>query len=108
MDKIYQQAKDKNVANVLVYIGSNVSGNYYYACKDRKKTVKMTADELLDACLKGALFIYAGDGPDKYTTLQSFTDYRQGNTGSHVDVDLHDIPGAITNPTLVSSEYSAT
>ena len=26
MDKIYQQAKDKNVANVLVYIGPEVSG----------------------------------------------------------------------------------
>ena len=68
----------------------------------------MTADELLDACLKGALFICAGDGPDKYTTLKSFTDYRQYNTDSHVDVDLHDILGVITNVTLVSSEYSAT
>lgn len=110
MDKIYQQAKDKNVANILVYVGPKVSNseNTRYACKDREGTIKMTADELLDACLKGTLFISAGDGPDKYVTLKSFTDYRQGGADSYVDADLHDIPGGTTNLTLVSSEYPTT
>lgn len=108
MDKIYQQAKDKNVANVLVYVGPKVSDSEAtrYACKDREGTIKMTADELLDACLKGTLFIFAGDGPDKYVTLKSFTDHRQNNSDSYVDADLHDVPGVITNLTLVSSEHA--
>lgn len=106
MDKIYQQAKDKNVANVLVYIGPKASSTSerYYACKDREKTVKMTADELYDAFLKGALIVYAGDGPDKYATPTNCTPSSEYDVYTIVGVNA--IPGAISNASLVSSEYS--
>lgn len=109
MDKIYQQAKDKNVANVLVYIGPVVSGTEhdYYACKDREKTVKMTADELLDAFLKGAMFILIGDGPDKYAT-PTYCIAPSSEGTAYTTVGVNDIPGAGTNTSLVSSEYPTT
>ena len=108
MDKIYQQAKDKNVANVLVYIGPKVSstGNDCYACKDREKTVKMTADELLDAFLKGAMFVFIGDGPDKYTSPTYCVPNYEDT--AHTSVGVNDIPGVCTNISLVSSEYPTT
>ena len=108
MDKIYQQAKDKNVANVLVYIGPNVSGREhdYYACKDREKTVKMTADELFDAFLKGAMFVFIGDGPDKYASPTYCVPPYE--VTAHTTVGVNDIPGANVGASLVSSEYPTT
>ena len=108
MSKIYQQAKDKNVANVLVYFGPEASGtsNYYYACKDREKTVKMTADELFDAFLKGAMFVFIDDGPDKYTTPTYCVPSDKFDAFTMVGVN--DIPGANVGASLVSSEYPTT
>ena len=108
MDKIYQQAKDKNVANVLVYIGPKASSTseYYYACKDREKTVKMTADELFDAFLKGAMFVFIDDGPDKYTTPTHCVPSNEYDAFTMVGVNT--IAGFITGASLVSSEYPTT
>ena len=108
MDKIYQQAKDKNVANVLVYIGSKASSTneYYYACKDREKTAKMTANELLDAFLKGAMFVFIDDGPDKYTTPTYC--HPSNEDTAHTTVGVNTIAGFITGASLVSSAYAAT
>lgn len=63
MDKIYQRAEDKNVASRIIYVGEihGTSGNTWsYAYKDKDGTIKMTHDELMNACLKGAL-IYEND-----------------------------------------------
>lgn len=80
MDKIFMQAKDKNVAAVMIYA---VSG---YACFDSEGTNKMSAAELKDAFVKGCI-VYDdnGDTPvmcraitltkvDNYITVEYGTD----------------------------------
>lgn len=80
MEKILMQAKDKNVAAVMIYA---VSG---YACFDPEGTIKMSADELQDAFVKGCI-VYDdnGDTPvmcraitltkvDNYITVEYGTD----------------------------------
>lgn len=52
MDKIYQQAKDKNVAAVKIYVDTNG-----YACSDSNKSVKLIAAELEDAFVKGCVIV---------------------------------------------------
>lgn len=51
MDRIFEQAKDKNVAAVVIYY----NGRDNYAYKDGAYTTKFKREELLDACLKGAV-----------------------------------------------------
>lgn len=64
MDKIFQQAKDKNVAALLIYVDASD-----YACSDAAKTVKMTKAQLMDAFLKRAFIV--GDG--SYTVPTDMT-----------------------------------
>ena len=54
MDKIFNDAKDKNVAAVKVYVDTN-----NYACLDSAKSVKLTAEELEDAFVKGCVVVTA-------------------------------------------------
>ena len=55
MNKVFQQAKDKNVAAVLIYVDAND-----YACSDAEATVKMSTAELMDAFLKRAFIASTG------------------------------------------------
>lgn len=55
MDKIFQQAKDKNVAALLIYVDANG-----YACSDAAAEVKMTKAQLMDAFLKRAFIVGQG------------------------------------------------
>ena len=55
MNKVFQDAKDKNVAAVLIYVDSNG-----YACSDAEAKVKMTKAELMDAFLKRAFIVNSG------------------------------------------------
>lgn len=55
MKKVFQDAKDKNVAAVLIYADSN-----NYACADAAGTVKLTKEELMDAFLKRAFIVNSG------------------------------------------------
>ena len=51
MDKIYMDAKDKNVAaNVVYYNGTDLK-----VFADSKYKNQIAADELLDLCLKGVI-----------------------------------------------------
>ena len=59
MDKIYQQAKDKNVAAVVIYAKTEME-TVPVAYADAAFTIKMTTSELKDAFLKGAV-IQKGD-----------------------------------------------
>ena len=57
MGKIYDDAEDKNVAVRVVY-ASAAEGNLF---SDAAKTVKMTADEVRNAYLKGMVVDLAGE-----------------------------------------------
>lgn len=56
MDKVFQQAKDKNVAAVLIYVNDND-----YACVDAAGETKMTKAQLRDAFLKRSFVVSDGD-----------------------------------------------
>ena len=70
MDKIYQDAKDKNVASVIIYKKSAQTKAY----ADEACTVQLTTAELKDAFIKGAV-IKLEDGafvkPIKYDETAS-------------------------------------
>lgn len=51
MNKIYMDAKDKNVAKTIIY----ANGNAEKAYKDPECSVEFTVNELRDAFLKGAV-----------------------------------------------------
>ena len=51
MDKIFMDAKDKNVAKTIIY----ANGNAEKAYKDPECNVEFTVNELRDAFLKGAV-----------------------------------------------------
>lgn len=53
MERIYDDAKDKNVAAVIVY--QKASGGALRAYKDASKTEAFTSAELKDAFIKGCL-----------------------------------------------------
>lgn len=53
MDKIYQQAKDKNIAAIVIYGKSGESSPAAYV--DAEYTTKFKTSELKDAFLKGAV-----------------------------------------------------
>ena len=55
MNKVFQDAKDKNVAAVLIYVDSDD-----YACSDAEAKVQMTKAELMDAFLKRAFIVGTG------------------------------------------------
>lgn len=61
MDKIYMDAKDKNVAKVVIYYNSsNDSANAPFL--DEECTIPFPNDELCDAFVKGAILRDVGDG----------------------------------------------
>lgn len=70
MDKIFQQAKDKNVAAVIIYDGGDNK-----AYKDAGKQQQFKTSELKDAFLKGAVIALASNGgyvfPVKYAESSS-------------------------------------
>lgn len=68
MDRIFKQAKDKNVAAVVIYY----KGTDDYAYKDSTCTTKFKREELLDACLKGAV-ITLGEGVQIYAVPIGFS-----------------------------------
>lgn len=59
MDRIYNDAKDKNVAKVIVYIDATSDSSNAYVCSDSKLTKKMTTSELKDAFYKGCIARYS-------------------------------------------------
>lgn len=64
MEKIYQDAKDKNVAKVIVYVSSTK------AYSDAEHTVQMKTSELKDAFMKGCVLVSAAGTwvtPTSYT-----------------------------------------
>lgn len=67
MERIYDQAKDKNVAAIIIYGKSGESSPAAYA--DSACTVKMKTSELKDAFLKRAVVAIGTD----YFTPVSFT-----------------------------------
>lgn len=58
MDKIYDQAKDKNVAALVIYGKSGESSPVAYA--DSAFTIKMTTSQLKDAFEKRAIINISG------------------------------------------------
>lgn len=65
MDKIFMQAKDKNVAAVMIYAA--ISG---HACFDSECNNKMSAAELEDAFVKGCIIVdNSGDNPVMYSAI---------------------------------------
>ena len=61
MDRIYNDAKDKNVAKVIIYIGADPNSSeddVAYTFFDSKLTKKMTTSELEDAFHKGCVCIF--------------------------------------------------
>lgn len=54
MDKIYQDAKDKNVAGVVIY------GKTAKAYSDAECTVQMTSSQLVEAVQKRAVIVLNG------------------------------------------------
>ena len=71
MDKIFQQAKDKNVAALLIYEKSGETKAY----KDAACTAQFYTSELKDAFLKGAVIVLASSAgyviPVKYAESSS-------------------------------------
>ena len=59
MDRIYDQAKDKNIAAIVIYGKSGESKPAAYA--DSACTIKMTTSELKDAFLKRAVVLIGSD-----------------------------------------------
>ena len=57
MRKVYDDAKDKNVANFVVY-GKAADNNVYY---EEAYTTQVKQEDLEDAFLKGRLIVMAGD-----------------------------------------------
>jgi len=90
MDKIYQDAKDKNVAAVIIY--KKAAQTKAYA--DADCTVQLTTAELKDAFIKGAVIKLEGtDGfvkPIKYSESGSigsvFYIKPNGTTATSADI----------------------
>lgn len=72
MDKIYQQAKDKNVAATIVYTHGGPDGKAY---KDAEGKEQFTTSELREAFLKGCLINW---GIGEYYTPTGIIDIDEG------------------------------
>lgn len=74
MDKIYMDAKDKNVAKVVIYTTDNGTGMQVYGAYVNPECTKLFTDEgLEDAFLKGALVkIMNMGGMDSYLVPNAF------------------------------------
>lgn len=76
MNKVFQDAKDKNVSAVLIYADSN-----NYACADAAGTVKLTKEELMDAFLKRAFIVSSGayTVPGEMTVADNYVSITAGS-----------------------------
>lgn len=73
MDKIYMDAKDKNVAKVIIYTTYNGTGMQVYGAYVNPECTKLfTAEGLEDAFLKGALVKVNMEGMDGYFVPNAF------------------------------------
>lgn len=98
MDRIFNDAKDKNVAAVVVY--KKTSDVYAYA--DATKTKKISCDELYDMFVKGVVVV---DGTNTYApTAVKVTEGVA--TITYVTTDSSTATTAVL-ATLVSKEYTA-
>ena len=81
--KVYMDAVDKNVSKTIIYVNNFTSGNNNFTpYADEAGTKVFSADELLDAYLKGAVAsISTPDGNDTVVTLLSAN--RLYNTNAH-------------------------
>lgn len=85
MDKIFQQAKDKNVAAIVIYEKTSETKAY----KDAAFTVQYTTSELKDAFLKGAVIALAAGGfakPVAYSETSSVGSVGYVKDGESVSV----------------------
>lgn len=92
MDRIYDDAKDKNVAKVIIYTKEEevtVDGQReirLYAYADSALTRKLTASELKDAFLKGCVIKYDISWNNVFTEMSpiEYLGYASENQGSHL------------------------
>lgn len=102
MDKIYMDAKDKNVAKVMIYSTVNGTGMQVYgAYVDPECTKLFTDEELEDAFFKGALVKVNADGMDGYLVPNAF--YRENGVSSIV---IQATAGTFTNVSTVPKKLS--
>ena len=82
--KVYMDAVDKNVSKTIIYVNNFTSGdNNFTPYADEAGMKALSADELLDAYLKGAVAsISTPDGNDTVVTLLSAN--RLHNTAAHM------------------------
>lgn len=82
--KVYMDAVDKNVSKIIIYVNNFTSdGNNFTPYADEAGMKALSADELLDAYLKGAVAsIPTPDGNDTVVTLLSANRLRNAN--SHI------------------------
>ena len=82
--KVYMDAVDKNVSKTIIYVNNFTSGdNNFTPYADEAGTKVFSADELLDAYLKGAVAsISTPNGNDTVVTLLSAN--RLHNTNTHM------------------------
>lgn len=52
MDKIFMDAKDKNVAKVVIYVGEQPDNGFFY---DEAMTQEVPVEDMLDLFLKGVV-----------------------------------------------------
>lgn len=69
MDKIFMQAKDKNVAAVMIYAVSD------YACFDSEGANKLSAAELEDAFVKGCIVVVGDNMMCRAVTMVKDDDF---------------------------------
>ena len=95
MDKIYMDAKDKNVAKVVIYVDINKAGAFL----DVNCTVSATESDLYDAFIKGGI-IHVDDGDNTGdfliigANLSSSGGYVYGITSSN---DIVKAPNTVGN-----------
>lgn len=91
MERIYDDAKDKNVAAVIVYNkqGTGSSAGVEFAYKDASKTEAFTSAELKDAFIKGCLVKYEMEVEEEMVYVGLFVPTAYGEATS-------DDPAAIT------------
>lgn len=98
MDKIFNQAKDKNVATIKVYAKANDA----YAYSDSANTKKIDAATLQDLFLKGCVVI---SGDDTFAPVGLNVDADVA-TLTYVKADTTTATTAVL-ATVKSSEYTA-
>lgn len=102
MDKIYMDAKDKNVAKVVIYSTDNGTGMQVYgAYVDPECTKLFTDEELEDAFFKGALVKPNMEGVDGYLVPNAF--YRKNGVSSII---IQAVAGTFMDVSTVPKELS--